>query len=385
MLLFVWHRSQVGASPRATGPCKPAAPAHLAAAHGRVCLLPRSSSKSPAADFSLALPGPMSIPEVVTVTDGPDPSRVLVLGSAPPSYTDGRGKRGHSPKEHRGVAVERGLGPGPAEAAEVPRNEQLKGSHRCTQEGLLVVMGKESYIKVTPQPWALTEIVLLLGSWSVPSILWFCQAKKENFKHILNTLWLVHREASTWFWTESRGRNLFWFLDLFPQHIGSTDFCGNGWLEVAGQLRVSPGGAFTWVMLIFGHLPQVFVLNPVVSCVRSWPLCAQVLPLAGVWCSFLQQFLTTSWLGKKMEGGEERKQKQFTLRPPKDRSVTLPWPQKFTEEVGESGTPAWVFLARFSKPLVSCIFLFLLLLLFFQGKFTNTKKREQYPDRFPQA
>lgn len=47
----LWHRSQVGASPRVTGPCKPAAPAHLAAPHGRVCLLPNSSSKSPAADF----------------------------------------------------------------------------------------------------------------------------------------------------------------------------------------------------------------------------------------------------------------------------------------------------------------------------------------------
>ncbi|TKC50786.1 hypothetical protein EI555_018744 [Monodon monoceros] len=54
-----------------------------------------------------------------------------------------------------------------------------------------------------------------------------------------------------------------------------------------------------------------------------------------VQCSCLQKPRAISWLGKKMEGGREKKQKQFTLGPPppRDRPAVLPRPQKFTEEV----------------------------------------------------
>lgn len=83
-------------------------------------------------------------------------------------------------------------------------------------------------------------------------------------------------------------------------------------LPQVSQVFSSPCG-----IQIFGHLPLVFALNPAVSWVRR-----QLCVLSFFQSSCLQKLLAVSWLGKKMEGGRERKQKHFTLPP--QRQICYP-------------------------------------------------------------
>ena len=128
-------------------------------------------------------------------------------------------------------------------------------------------------------------------------------------------------------------------ISLFQKHIeGRQIFC---WIDLTRGHGAAKGQStcsfFPHCMMLILNINLRSVLNPALSWARNWCLWAWLSPLGAVWCSCVQKSLPNSWLRKKMEGSRERKPKQLTLGPlPRDRSAILPWPQKFTEEVGES-------------------------------------------------
>lgn len=190
-------------------------------------------------------------------------------------------------------------------------------------------MGEEGCIKGIPPPRFLPG-----GdgfAWFVICAFYFCGIARpiKRTSNRCSTLcsWCTESRSLTWF---CKGRLLFWFLGLFQKHVeGWQIFVGMIWLEAMGLSQVSPGGC-----LLFFVFPSLWcwfldiclrsLMNPAVSLVRSQPLGAGLCPLGTVWSSHLPKSLAISWVGKKVDGGRERKQKHFTCCLPKDRSLILP-------------------------------------------------------------
>lgn len=72
------------------GPCEPVVPnlhpTHLATSAQKSMPLPYRLQQSPGADFFIGWARSVSIPEVVTVTVGPDLSHMIALGLVPSNH-----------------------------------------------------------------------------------------------------------------------------------------------------------------------------------------------------------------------------------------------------------------------------------------------------------
>lgn len=198
-----------------------------------------------------------------------------------------------------------------------------------------------------------------------------CQTSRQHF-----VLW-VDRASLFNFILQRRQRKYPLLISWFALKAArrSASFC---WIELMG----GPGAVtthqahFSWRTVDLQALPQ-FLCWP--QQFPGWGVTLWV--LSSLQSSYTQRSPAISWFEQKREDGRERKQKHFTLCLPKDRSVILPWPQKFTEEVGESEMHR-VSAVSTVQPPVSCVFLFWLQQLSFQAAFTSTKKQGQSLESF---